>query len=75
MDDNNISSPVWLEESGQYYGEIVKNGTTYKMWLEDANSMEQRLKLMQEYKLAGACFWSSDLDNASIWDVIIKYIN
>lgn len=73
--NNNITTPVWLEESGQYYGEVVKNGITYKMWLEDEKSIEQKLILMQEYKLAGAAFWSSDLDNTSIWDVIIKYIN
>lgn len=73
--NNNITSPVWLEESGQYFGEVVKNGITYKMWLEDEASIEQKLKLMQKYELAGAAFWSSDLDNTSIWDVIIKYIN
>lgn len=73
--NNNISNPVWLEDAGQYYGEVVKKGTTYKMWLEDDASIEAKLKLMQDYKLAGAAFWSSDLDNASIWDVIIKYIN
>lgn len=73
--NNNISNPEWIEESAQYYGEVVKNGTTYKMWLEDEASIEAKLKLMQEYKLAGAAFWSSDLDNTSIWEVIIKYIN
>lgn len=72
---NNISNPVWVKESGQYYGEVVKKGITYKMWLEDEASIEAKLKLMQEYKLAGAAFWSSDLDNTSIWDTIIKYIN
>lgn len=73
--NNNISNPVWVEDAGQYYGEVVKNGVTYKMWLEDEASIEAKLKLMQEQKLAGAAFWSSDLDNTSIWDVIIKYIN
>ena len=72
---NNISNPTWDEKIAQYYGETVKNGTTYKMWLEDEESIEAKLKLMQEYKLAGAAFWSSDLDNTSIWEVIIKYIN
>lgn len=73
--NNNVSTPTWLEESGQYYGEIVKSGVTYKMWLEDEASIEEKLKLMQEYKLAGAAFWSSALDNDSVWDVIIKYVN
>ena len=71
----NISSPKWLEDVGQYYGETVQKGVTYKMWLEDSRSIEEKLKIMQKYKLAGAAFWSSDLDNTSIWEVIIKYIN
>lgn len=73
--NNNISEPVWLEDCGQWYGEIEKNGITYKMWLEDETSLAERLKLMQEYSLGGAAFWSSELDNAEAWDVIIKYIN
>ena len=73
--NNNITNPVWLEESGQYFGEVVKKGITYKMWLEDEASIETKLKLLQEYQLAGAAFWSCDLDNTSIWDTIIKYIN
>ena len=73
--DSNILEPTWLEDSAQYYGEIVKGGVTYKMWLEDASSIEKKLALIQEYKLAGSAFWNSDLDNESIWNTIIKYIN
>ena len=73
--NNNISEPVWLEDCGQWYGEIEKNGIIYKMWLEDETSLAERLKLMQEYALGGAAFWSSELDNAQAWDVIIKYLN
>ena len=73
--NNNISNPSWLEDCAQYYGETVKNGIIYKMWLEDETSIEAKLKLMQECKLAGSAFWNSDLDNTSIWEIIIKYIN
>ena len=72
---NNITDPTWLEDCGQWYGEVVKNGVTYKMWLEDEDSLEKRLTLMQNKKLAGAAFWSSELDNPEVWEVIIKYIN
>ena len=72
---NNITDPTWLEEEGQWYGEVVKNGVTHKMWLEDKDSLEQKLKLMQEKELAGAAFWSSELDNPEAWEVIIKYMN
>ena len=62
------------------YKKGVPFGTPLKailevIWLEDSVSIEKKLALMQEYKLAGAAFWNSDLDNSSIWDTIIKYIN
>ena len=73
--NNNITEPIWLDDCGQWYGEVTKNGVIYKMWLEDKDSLEEKLTLMQNKGLAGAAFWSSELDNSEAWDVIIKYIN
>lgn len=73
--NKNVSNPVWLEECGQWFGEVEKNGALYQMWLENEDSINLRMKLMQKYSLAGAAFWSSDLDNSKAWNVIIKYIN
>ena len=66
---------TWDEVSGQYYGEYVENGVTYKMWLEEEKSIEEKLKVMKEYQLAGVSAWKLGLENSSIWDVIIKYVN
>ncbi len=73
--NDNISEPVWLEDCKQWYGEVEKRGIIYKMWLEDESSLTERLKLIDEYSLAGAAFWRSGLENAEAWDLIIKYIN
>lgn len=73
--ESNVSEPVWLEDCGQWYGETTQNNITYKMWLEDTDSLEKRLSLMQEYSLSGAAFWSYYWSNTSVWDTIIKYIN
>ena len=35
----------WDEGSGQYYGEYIKDGVLYKVWLEDENSMDLRMKI------------------------------
>ncbi|MBR4025982.1 MAG: SH3 domain-containing protein [Lachnospiraceae bacterium] len=72
---NNIDEWTWLEDCGQYYGQTVQNGITYKMWLEDTSSLEQRLQLMKEYSLAGAGFWKLGLESKNAWDTIIKFIN
>ncbi len=66
---------VWLEDCGQFYAEYEENGSTYMIWMEDSSSTEERLRLMSEYSLAGASFWSLYWDTNDIWDTVIKYVN
>ena len=73
--DNNINKPTWLEDCGQWYGELKQDTIIYKMWLEDNDSIEKKLQLANTYELAGAAYWSDDLDNTGVWEIIIKYIN
>lgn len=65
----------WSEESGQNYAEYVNSGVTYKVWIEDAASLEKKLQVLKENNLAGAAFWKLGLENAGVWDTIIKYVN
>ena len=73
--NTNITNRIWLDDCGQYYGECTKDGKIYKIWLEDASSLEKRLQLMKKYDLAGAAFWKFGLENSSAWDVILKYFS
>ena len=52
-----------------------KDGKTYKIWLEEATSIEEKLKLMKANNLAGVAAWKLGLENSSIWDTILKYVN
>lgn len=72
---NNNATKTWLEDCGQNYSEFKNGNVLYKVWLEDSSSAEQRLKLIDENKLAGASFWKLGFETSSIWDTIIKYIN
>ena len=71
----NGAVPVWSEEAGQYYVEYINSGVTYKIWVEDATSLEEKLKVMQANQLAGGAFWKLGLEDSTVWDTIIKYIN
>lgn len=71
----NAAEPVWLEEAGQYYTEYQSEGALCKIWIENAVSLEEKLKVMQTNNLAGGAFWKLGLEEASVWDTIIKYIN
>lgn len=72
---SNNATKTWLEDCGQNYAEFKNGNVLYKVWLEDAASAEQRLKLIDENKLAGASFWKLGFETSDVWDTIIKYIN
>lgn len=66
----NNAAVKWDEASGQFYAEFKKEGATFKVWLEDANSVDLRSALVQKYGLAGAAGWSRNFAEPQIWDVL-----
>ncbi len=64
----------WLEDCGQYYAEYEYDGSTYKIWLEDQNSIEKKLEVMQSNGLAGASFWKLGYEKNTVWDTIAKFM-
>lgn len=68
----NNAKVEWDEESGQFYAEYTKDNTNYRLWLEDANSINLRTSLVHKYRLAGTCAWSIYFVSEDIWDVLNK---
>lgn len=73
LTDNGVK-PKWDKQSGQYYGEYQKDGATYKMWLEEDKSIEEKMKLINQADTAGVASWKLGLEKESIWNVIVKYL-
>lgn len=72
--DNNIQ----VQEdpaTGQNYAELVKEGVTYKMWLEDELSLEKRIQLMKKYHLSGVAAWMRSYAKEGIWSEVAKEVN
>lgn len=65
----------WLEDMGQYYGEFEKDGSVYKMWLEDERSIRERIKLVKEYGIAGCAAWKRGLEADGVWKAINEELN
>ncbi|MFR2892341.1 glycosyl hydrolase family 18 protein, partial [Peptoniphilus grossensis] len=65
-------NPTWDKESQQNYVEYQENGATYKIWIEDANSIEKKVSLVNKYNLAGVGSWRLGFETQNIWDVISK---
>ncbi len=65
----------WDETTGQNYAAFTRDGIDYEIWFEDAASIEEKMKLVNEYEIAGIACWKLGLESSDIWDTIIKYIN
>lgn len=68
----NNAGKVWDSASGQYYATWEKDGATYKVWLEDENSMRLRAELVSKYRLGGIASWKYGLEKPGIWTVIAE---
>lgn len=68
-------NPIWDKDSQQNYVEYEENGSTYKIWIEDANSLEKKVSLVNKYNLAGVGSWRLGFETQNIWDVISKELD
>ena len=66
--------PTWDETVGQYFVQFEADGKVYKIWWEEERSIELKLKLMEEYELAGVSFWKLGRERSQTWDVIEQYL-
>ncbi len=71
----NGAEKTWDETTGQYYAEYTVDGSTYKVWLEEEESIALKAALIKEYNLAGISAWKLGFERQDIWDIILKYVN
>ena len=65
----------WQQELGQYYGELsTPDGISY-LWMEDAQSLGEKLSVMNRYGIAGVAHWKLGLETEDVWEVIGEYVN
>ncbi len=72
--DTRSITPEWNEDLSQYYVEYKDGTATYKIWVEDVQSLGAKLNIMQSYGLAGCAAWKLGLGNDSAWNVICSYM-
>jgi spore germination protein YaaH len=72
--ENNINL-IWDNNSLQYYGEIEKDNIIYKIWLEDAKSLDKKASLIHKYELAGIASWRKGFETANVWDSLDRALN
>ena len=73
--DNAGADIVYDKDTEMNYAEWMDGDAVYKVWIEDADSLETKLKMMKEYKLAGVASWRLGFESMSTWELILKYVN
>lgn len=67
-------SKSWDGEAGQNYAETTIENQIYRVWMEDAKSVAEKMKLIQSYDLAGVSAWKLGFETSDIWGVISEYL-
>ena len=72
--DNNVET-YWDKTTSQNYGKYDIDNSTYQIWIEDAQSVAEKVKLVSKYDLAGVSAWKLGFENSGIWQVISDNLN
>lgn len=69
-------STTWDQDNCQNYGErVISDSSREQVWIEDAESIEVKLNVMDNYGLAGVASWRLGFETPDIWDVISEYLH
>lgn len=71
----NGAETYWDKTTSQNYGTYEGDGATYQIWLEDSQSVAEKVKLISKYKLAGVAEWKLGFENSGIWSVITENLS
>jgi len=66
---------VWDGAVGQNYAEYAADGLTYKIWMEDVDSLHERMKVISGADVAGVAAWRLGYETDEIWPVIDIYMD
>ena len=70
----NAANVVWDEETGQNYAEAKGVDGTSEIWIEDAQSISEKMKEVMAAGCAGVAEWKLGLETQDIWQVISDYL-
>lgn len=71
----NQSSATWDELMGQYVVEIRNGNRVDKAWIEDEKALELKVKLVDEYELAGVATWRWGFETSDAWKIIKENVS
>ena len=76
--DDVIPSDVerkWDDELKQNYVEYTEDGETKQMWIEDIDSLKEKVSLIKEYNLGGVASWELGMETEDVWGMLKENLN
>lgn len=70
----NQMTETWDASLGQNVATVETSDARYTIWMEDEQSMEEKLKVIQSADLAGVAEWKLGFERADVWSLISEYI-
>lgn len=70
----NQMTETWDASLGQNVAAVETSDARYTIWMEDEQSMEEKLKVIQSADLAGVAEWKLGFECADVWSLISEYI-
>ena len=61
---------TWDDETKQYYVEYQEGNDTRKIWIEDVESLKEKVSLVNENKLAGVASWQKGMETDDVWQML-----
>ncbi|MCR5267155.1 MAG: SH3 domain-containing protein [Lachnospiraceae bacterium] len=63
----------WDEETQQNYAEWQKGERTYKVWMEDGDSLAAKIQAMHNFHLGGIAAWQLSYANETAWNALAQF--
>lgn len=60
----------WDDDVKQNYVEYVDGNLTKKIWIEDIDSLKEKVSLINKYKLGGVASWELGMETDDVWSMI-----
>ena len=70
----NQMTETWDASLGQNVATVETSDARYTIWMEDEQSMEEKLKVIKSADLAGVAEWKLGFECADVWSLISEYI-
>ncbi len=65
----------WDEDLKQYYVEYQEDSYIKKMWIEDENSLKEKISLISKNNLGGVASWEKGMETENFWTFLNENLN